>query len=202
MTFSTDSANLGVKKKSIQDAVIVRFGTAPQAVPLSAVSISVNDETWTSKQIKPEEVKLTYQGQTYSYTFNGKAKSYGKNKDIGKATITVEGKGFFKGTKTVSFKTVPKSNKVSKVAVGKRQMTVTWSKVSKAQKITQYQVRYREVGKTKWTTKTYASTATSATVTKLKKGKQYEVQVRSYKTVSKVKYYSTWSKTFKTSKIK
>ncbi|MBR1763169.1 MAG: hypothetical protein IJ731_07375 [Eubacterium sp.] len=35
------------------------------------------------------------------------------------------------------------------------------------------------------------------TVKKLSAGKNYYVRIRTYKSISKVKYYSSWSKTYK-----
>jgi hypothetical protein len=54
----------------------------------------------------------------------------------------------------------------------------------------------------KWVTKTVSAKSTSLTLKKLRTGKTYQVQVRSYKTVSKVKYPSAWSKTKTSKKIK
>jgi hypothetical protein len=39
-------------------------------------------------------------------------------------------------------------------------------------------------------------------VKKLRKGKVYQFQVRSYRTVAKAKYYSAWSKTKASKKVK
>jgi acylphosphatase len=118
---------------------------------------------------------------------------------VGKATITITGKGDYTGTKTVSFKIVPKTTSVSKVVAGKRQIKIGWGKVSGT---TKYEVRYRVKGSSAWKSKTAAGTSSTLTVKSLKKGKAYEVQVRSYKTVSGVKYYSAWSKTKVGGKVK
>ena len=72
-------------------------------------------------------------------------------------------------------------------------MTVSWIKVSKTQKITKYEVRYRMVGTTEWKTKLFKASVGKYTFKKLTKGATYEVQVRSYKTVGGIKYYSAWS---------
>lgn len=158
---------------------------------LSKIETAVADTVWTGKQIKPKE--FTYNGIIFSISTNATVKSYGKNKDIGKGTITLVGKGNFMGTKIVAFGIAPKKNSVSKLTVGKKQMKVAWKKVSAAQKITKYEVRYRVKGTSKWNTKSYAASASTATIKNLKQGKQYEVQTRSYKTVSGKKYYSAWS---------
>jgi hypothetical protein len=103
----------------------------------------------------------------------------------------------------VGIKVVPKKNKVKKAAAGKRLVRVSWSKVAKKHpKVTKYQVRYRVKGASAWKTKSFAAKSASATLKKLKKGKVYQLQVRSYKTVSKVKYYSAWSATKASKKVK
>jgi hypothetical protein len=161
---------------------------------------NISDKAYIGKQIKPAVV-VTTNGQTLragtDYTV-----TYGANKNIGKGSVTVTGTGKYKGSKTVSFNVVPQKNSVSKTTVGKRQMKVAWRKVSSAQKVTRYQVRYRVRGTAKWTTKSYASSLSSATIKKLRKGKAYDVQVRSYKTVSGVNYCSVWSATRISGKIK
>ncbi|MDR0853968.1 MAG: InlB B-repeat-containing protein [Clostridiales Family XIII bacterium] len=124
---------------------------------------------------------------------------HSNNKSVGTATITITGKGNYTGTKTVSFKIVPKATSVSKVTPTKKQLKITWGKVSGT---TKYEVRYRVKGASKWKAKTVAGTSKAYTAKNLKKGKAYQVQVRSYKTVSGVKYYSAWSKTKVSGKVK
>lgn len=92
-----------------------------------------------------------------------------------------------------TFKINPAKTSVTKATAGAKQMKVTWKKVSAAQKVAKYEVRYRVKGTTTWKTKSAAASASSATIKSLKKGKKYEVQVRSYKTAAGVKYYSAWS---------
>lgn len=72
----------------------------------------------------------------------------------------------------------------------KNKLTLTWDKVSDAEK---YQVYVStDGGKTYSRYKTYKATATKATYT-LKKGNTYKFKVRSYKTVNGKKVYSKWS---------
>ncbi len=168
---------------------------------LSKSNVTVSDMTWIGKQLKP--TKFTYNGIGFAIGTNAIVNKYGANKNIGKGSVQLTGKGTnFIGTKTATFKILPKKNSISKIASGKKQMKVNWKKMSAAQKVTKYQVRYRIKGTSKWKTKTYGASKSSATIKKLKKGKRYEVQVRSYKTVSKVKYYSAWSVKKNSKKIK
>ena len=118
--------------------------------------------------------------------------TYKNNKAIGKATVTVTGKGAYTGSISKTFKIVPKKTTVKKVTSPKtKQLKVTYSKVSN---ITGYQITYSTSSKfTKAATKSVTSKTTSKTIGKLKKGKTYYVKVRTYKTVSGVKYYSGYT---------
>ncbi len=167
---------------------------------LSKVKVTVADATWSGKQLKP--TRFEYSGVSFAISANATVKSYGKNKDIGKGAVSLKGKGNFTGTKTITFKIVPKKNSVTKITSGTKQMKVTWVKTTADQKVTKYQLRYRVKGVNAWTTKTYAAVNSSATIKNLYNGKQYEVQVRSYKVVSGVKYYSGWSEAKTSSELK
>ena len=118
--------------------------------------------------------------------------SYKNNKAVGTATVTITGKGAYKGSVKATFKICPKKTAIKKVTSPKtKQMKVTYGKVSG---VTGYQVTYSTSSKfTKKTTKSVNASGTSKTISKLKKGKTYYVKVRTYKKVSGTKYYSGWS---------
>lgn len=168
-------------------------------IDLSKVTVTIANMAWTGEQLKP--TSFTYNGKKYPISENATA-SYGANKNIGKGTVKLTGKGDFTGTKTVTFKIVPKKNAVSNLSVGKKQLKVTWKKVSAKQKVSKYQLRYRVKGAATWKTKTFAPSKPSTVLKGLKKGKTYQVQVRSYKTVAGAKYYSAWSATKLSKKVK
>lgn len=170
---------------------------------LSKVSAALTDVAWTGKQSKPVPAAFKFNGANYPLAGNAKIVRYGANKDIGKGTIQLEGSGNFTGAKTLEFKIIPKASKVSKVTAGKKSAKISWSKAPKAEQITGYQVRYRTAGKGAWkTTNIYPAKASSATIKGLKQGKKYEVQIRAYKKAGGAKYYSTWSKSKPSKKIK
>jgi len=175
LLYSDGSSNVWVKKP----------------IDLSTATVTIPAKAWTGKQIKP--TAITYNGVSYPFSANTSSATYGTNKNIGKGTVKITGQGHFVGTKTITFQIVPKTNKITKITAAKKSMKVTWTKVSNTQKVTGYQVHYRVKGKTTWKTKTFTSKYSSATIKSLLKGKKYQVQVRSYKTVSGVKYYSAWS---------
>lgn len=153
-----------------------------------------------------------------SYTYNGKQRkpgitvkagsttlvrnidytvSYKDNVKIGKATVTVTGKGTYTGAITKTFSILPKGTSVSgKVTATPEGFVVKWKKQKK--NISGYQVQYSTSKKFKnkaSVTKTVKKkSATKLAVTKLKPGKKYYVRVRTYKTVKGKKYCSAWSK--------
>ena len=127
---------------------------------------------------------------TASYTV-----TYSKNKYVGKATAKVTLKEpRYSGTKTLTFKINPKGTYISKLTPKKKAFTVTWKK--QATQTTGYQIQYSLSSKFASGNKlvTVAKTGTtSKTISKLKAKKRYYVRVRTYKTVSGVRYYSAWS---------
>lgn len=164
----------------------------------------------------------TFKLSTTVYEYNGKAKkpavtvkdsnnktiaasnyviTCSNNIRVGEATAQIAFKGSeYTGTKTLSFKIVPKKPVVSSITVGKKKMTVRMkTKVSKtAGKV--YQIAYRERGSSKW--KYTTTTKQNKVIKSLKKKKNYQVKVRAYKTFNKIKYYGAWSKIKTTKMIK
>ncbi|MCL2525917.1 MAG: carbohydrate-binding domain-containing protein [Coriobacteriia bacterium] len=92
------------------------------------------------------------------------------------------------------FKIVPAGNRVTRLTAGRRSVRVTWSRVSNAHAITRYQVRVRELGAKNWRpVRTLPARANNTNITGLKRGKRYQVQTRSFKTVGGLRHYSAWS---------
>lgn len=163
--------------------------------------------TFTGKAIKPS-FTIKVGGRTLRAGTDYTA-SYRYNKNIGTGTAIIEGKGNYAGTTEVAFKIVPKGTSVKKLAKGKKSFTVTWKKPSKTalKQTTGYQVRWSLKSSMKGA-KSKTVKASSAAgkkcnlkVSKLKGGKKYYVQVRTYKKVGGKAYYSAWSKA-KTVKVR
>jgi hypothetical protein len=169
------------------------FKVTPASASSLKVKVASGTYQYTGKKVKPG-VKVTLGGvklrKGVDYTV-----SFGANKKIGKGSVKVTARkpNFKAGSKSVAFQVVPKKTSVSKVAVGKRLAKVSWKEISRAQKATKYQVRYRVKGSSKWLVKSLPGSWSKALVRNLKSGKAYQFQVRSYKTVAKAKYYSPWS---------
>ncbi len=162
------------------------------AVALSKVTVAaIKDQAYTGKAIKPT-VTVKYDGKKLSqgkdYTVSWK-----NNKKIGKATITLTGKGDYTGTKEVTFNIVPKGVKLSSLTAGKKQLTVKWKKGSN---ITGYEIEYSTDKKFKKDVNKLTISKAGTTQTVLKKltaKKTYYVRIRTYKTVGGVKFWSAWS---------
>ena len=122
--------------------------------------------------------------------------TYKNNKTVGTATVTITGKGDYNGSVKKTFKINPKGTSFKKVTAGKKAFTATWTKQTTQTK--GYQIQYST--SSKFTAKTTNSAwitsnkTAKKTVKKLTGKKKYYVRIRTYKTVSGTKYYSSWSK--------
>ena len=161
---------------------------------ISKLSISkIDNKAYTGKKIEPDvtikdgKAKLK-KGTDYTVKYENNVKT-------GKATVTIKGKGVYKGTVKKSFYIVPK--KVTSVKVKKQtttSVTLNWSKATGA---TGYEVYKYNTSKKKWE-KVGSTTKTSYTVKNLKAGTKYKFKVKAYKTVSKKKYYGSYSSELQT----
>ena len=117
---------------------------------------------------------------------------YSNNKAIGKATVTITGKGKYTGVIKKTFKIVPMKQVITSVTAKTKAFAVKWTKDLN---VHGYQVKYSTKsnfsgGKSVYVKK---NTTVSKTFTGLTAKKTYYVKVRSYKTVNGTKYYSSWS---------
>lgn len=187
-TFYKNNVNVGKATVSVVPTEESKYaGTTSIEFNITAKSISAAK---TSKMI--------------NYLYNGKARTqknlrvvvgknvleagkdytvkYANNKNIGFATITITGKGNYKGTKTAKFKVVPNKLKAVTVKSPSRKLvkiTVTPVTADKAQKV-RYQYQFKVKGASKWTTK-YSAKSTLTLGKSVKSGKTYQVRVREYK---------------------
>ena len=160
----------------------------PKTFKLSATSY-----TYDGKVKKPTVTVTDSKGKKISasnYTV-----TYSSNKAVGTATAKITFKGNYSGTKSLTFTINPKATSLKKVTAGKKSFTATWNK--QATQTTGYEIQYSLKSNFSGA-KTYnvkKNTTTKATVKSLKAKKKYYVRIRTYKTVGKKKYYSSWSKT-------
>ncbi len=115
-------------------------------------------------------------------------------KKVGTYTYKIKLQGIYTGSKSISFKILPKATTVKSLSKAKKQTKVTWKKTSE---VSGYQIQYslKMNFSSKKTVTVKGKSKTSKTIKKLKSGKKYYVRIRTYKTVNGKTYYSTWSKT-------
>lgn len=177
-------------------SVIISDESTTKKTAISKCTVAaIANKVYTGKAISPAPVvkcgKVTLKKGT-DYTLN-----YADNKNVGTATITITGKGAYSGSIKKTFKIIPKGTTVSKLTSPKsKTLKVVWKK--QATQTTGYQIQYSTSSKfTAGTTKTVtikSNKTTAKTIAKLKGKKKYYVRIRTYKTVSKVNYFSSWSK--------
>ena len=159
-----------------------------KTIKLSSTSYTYNGKTITPSVVITDSAGKNLKKDT-DYTV-----SYEKGrKNVGTYKVTIKLKGKYSGTKSLTFKINPPKTALSKLTPGKNSITVSFGK--KTTQVTGYQIQY-STSKTfsNATTKTISSNKTTKyTFKKLKAKKKYYVRVRTYKTVGKTKYYSSWS---------
>ena len=160
---------------------------------LASAKVAVRPRVaYTGKALKPAP-KVTLSGKKLR-AGRDYAVSYRANKAVGRATVTVTGKGSYTGSKQATFVITPKAPKISKVRGVAGGVSVKWAKSPKA---TGYQVRValnKGFKSGKKTVKLKGAKATSKKLSGLKAGKRYYVKVRAFKKVGSKTYYSAWSK--------
>lgn len=155
---------------------------------------------YNKKAQKPKvKVRLTdASGKTITLARKEYSVHYTHNKKVGTATVTIlpkdKSKYDFWFSKVVTFKIRPKGTAIRSLSARSHSAAVRWKKQSV--QTTGYQVQYsqnRSFKKARTITIKKKS-RTKATIRNLKKHRSYFVRVRTYKTVSGKKYYSSWSK--------
>lgn len=169
----------------------------PKALSKAKVS-SISDQTYTGKNIKPA-VSVKYSGKVLKAGTDYTLK-YSNNKAVGKASVTITGKGSYAGTVTKTFTICPKSTSITKAAAKSKGFEIKWKKQSS--QTTGYQIQYST--SSKFTAKTTETLTVGKNKTvfrpgsSLKGNKKYYVRIRTYKTVTvsgkSQKIYSGWSK--------
>lgn len=161
-------------------------------------SVKVANQVYTGKALEPAvTVKM---GDVTLINGTEYTLKYTNNTKVGKASANVTLQGNFSGNKAATFRILPKKAGISSAVPGKKLMKVTMTTKAAATGGSTYEIKYRVKGTSNW--KTATTTAKTKTIKNLKKGKQYQVKVRAYKSVSGTKYYGAWSKVKTTKKIK
>ena len=132
---------------------------------------------------------------TTSYTFKNLAAANNYKFRV-RFFITVNGKRYYSPwCKTLNSPTLPSSTTISKLTPGSKAFSAQWKKAGFTGYQIQYSLKSNFSGAKKVTIKNAKTLKT--TVKKLSAKKTYFVRIRTYKTISGVNYFSTWSKTYK-----
>ena len=172
--------------------VVVADEPPIQQVSLKGATVTgLGSKVYTGSAITPK-VTVKLDGKTLVKDADYTVK-YSNNVHVGKATVKVVGQGRYKDSIAKTFKILPKGTTIKSLKALKKGFKVTWKKQSA--QVTGYQVRWSLKKSMKGAkTKTIKSKkTTSFKKLKLKSGKRYYVQVRTYKLVGGDKYCSKWS---------
>ena len=158
------------------------------------VKLAAKTYEYTGKKIKPAaEVYLgDYKLEKSSYKV-----SYKKNRKIGTATVTVKGRGIFKGkTAKAEFKILPEKTVITKKKAVKKGILLKWRA---GKNVSGYEIQYSTNKKFR-NAKIVCVTGgkkKSVTLTGLKSGKKYYIRIRTYKKSGGKKYNSAWSRRYR-----
>ena len=158
-----------------------------------SIKISSSAYIYNGKTKKPTVKVVGSNGKTISSSNYIVIYASGR-KNVGKHAVKITFKGNYSGTKNLYFTIKPKATSISSLSAGSKKFTVKWKKQSP--QVTGYQIQYSTSSKFKSSKTVTVSNykTTSKKISKLKDRKKYYVRVRTYKTVGKTKYYSSWSK--------
>ena len=124
----------------------------------------------------------------YSATLTSPASS-----KVGTYRIKVTLKGDYAGTRSHVYRIPPRSTSITGLTRGRRSLRAKWSR--RTEQVTGYQLRYSTSSKMNGakTVTVKGARQNSRLLSRLKSGRRYYVQVRTYKTVNGTRYYSAWS---------
>ncbi len=169
----------------------------------SLKSVKLSQKTFTYNGKVQTPVVIAYNSKGERISDNAYVTSIsGNKKSIGKYTVTVAfGSAYNYKTVKLSYYIAPKGTSISKITTKKKGFTVKWKK--QKSNTSGYVVKYSTSSKMKNVKTVYVSgnNKTSKSISGLKKGKKYYVQLATYKSVKGTKVVSKYSKT-KTVKTK
>lgn len=190
-TTSSDNAIVSTDKAAgtITAQYTIQAKDVSKASDISVPKIS--DKTYNGKAQKPAVTVVDNTRGAVLTEGTDYTRTDASNTTPGTATVTLTFSGNYTGTKTLSYKIVPKKTSISRVSAGKKKATVSYKKVSG---ISGYQVKAGTNRAVTEGTKTKNTTKTKYTMNSLKSKKRYYFKVRTYYTTSAgKKAYSSWS---------
>lgn len=175
----------------IRDIDKVKFTVtqSSQKTQISKTKITVGILSYTGSNVKPSVTvkngnKTLRQGTDYTIAYNKASKAGTAVK------VTIIGKGNYTGKIVKTVYIVPAKPVISSVTGGKKNLTVSYRKVTGA---SGYQIAYSTSQSSGYKYLNLNSKTYKKTITKLSSGKKYYVKVRAYKTINGKKYYGNYS---------
>lgn len=163
---------------------------SPKSISSASVSLSIATYSFDGKFKTPSvTVKL---GSTALRKGIDYVVSYRNNKNVGKATVVITGKGLYAGTITRTFVINPAKQEIQKLTAKSKGFYIDYAAKSHA---TGYEIQYATNSSFSGAKKTVITSNKTdrVTVSKLSGNKKYYVRVRTYITVNGIKYYGAWS---------
>lgn len=163
---------------------------SPKSISSASVSLSIATYSFDGKFKTPSvTVKL---GSTVLRKGIDYVVSYRNNKNVGKATVVITGKGLYAGTITRTFVINPAKQEIQKLTAKSKGFYIDYAAKGHA---TGYEIQYATNSSFSGAKKTVITSnkTDKVTVSKLSGNKKYYVRVRTYTTVNGIKYYGAWS---------
>ena len=163
---------------------------SPKSISSASVSLSIATYSFDGKVKTPSvTVKL---GSTALRNGIDYVVSYRNNKNVGKATVIITGKGLYAGTITRTFVINPAKQSIQKLTAKSKGFYIDYVAKGHA---TGYEIQYATNSSFSGAKKTVITSnkTDKVTVSKLSGNKKYYVRVRTYTTVNGIKYYGAWS---------
>ena len=163
---------------------------SPKSISSASVSLSIATYSFDAKFKTPSvTVKL---GSTALRKGIDYVVSYRNNKNVGKATVVITGKGLYAGTITRTFVINPAKQEIQKLTAKSKGFYIDYAAKGHA---TGYEIQYATNSSFSGAKKTVITSnkTDKVTVSKLSGNKKYYVRVRTYTTVNGIKYYGAWS---------
>lgn len=163
---------------------------SPKSISSASVSLSIATYSFDGKFKTPSvTVKL---GSTALRKGIDYVVSYRNNKNVGKATVVITGKGLYAGTITRTFVINPAKQEIQKLTAKSEGFYIDYAAKGHA---TGYEIQYATNSSFSGAKKTVITSnkTDKVTVSKLSGNKKYYVRVRTYTTVNGIKYYGAWS---------
>lgn len=156
------------------------------------ISLTTSSYTYDGKEKKPGVKVVDSRGKAISSANYTLSYSSGR-KSVGRYAVKVTFKGNYSGSKTLYYNINPKGTALSSVSGASKSVNAKWKK--QTSQTTGYQLQFSLYSNfSKPITKTVTKNGTtSLKATKLYSGKRYYVRIRTYKSVGKTNFYSSWS---------